>query len=140
MAGGIGGRRVRGLGVVALVVGAAVASAAGAEVEPGRALYTRYCGACHGPQARGDGPVAGSLGQRPPDLSAIARERGGTFPFAEVMRVIDGATEVRSHGVSEMPVWGEVFRPQPGWSIAEHAAAKGKILLITEYLQSIQRK
>lgn len=132
-------RKVSGLAYVFGVV-LGVAGPAGADGDPGRALYQRYCGACHGREARGDGPVAESLGQRPLDLTTIAREHGGHFPFAEVMAVIDGTRSVRSHGVSEMPVWGEVFRPQPGWSLGEHAAAKGRILLITEYLQTVQKK
>jgi mono/diheme cytochrome c family protein len=130
-----------GAPLVGLVIAVAIAgSTAAAGDDPGRALYQRYCGACHGREGRGDGPVAGSLGEHPADLTTIAREHGGQFPAIEVMAIIDGTTAVRSHGVSEMPVWGEVFRPQPGWSLAEHATAKGRLLLITEYLETIQRK
>jgi hypothetical protein len=37
-----------------------------------------------------------------------------------------------------MPVWGEVFRAEPSWSLEAHAAARAKIVLITEYLRSVQ--
>jgi hypothetical protein len=89
---------------------------------------------------RGDGPVASALGQRPPDLTQIARSHGGKFPFLETVAAIDGTREVRAHGVSEMPVWGEVFAPQRGWSPDAVAEARGKIVVITEYLRGIQAR
>ena len=35
----------------------------------GKAFYTRECASCHGPSGRGDGPKAGTLAQKPRDLS-----------------------------------------------------------------------
>jgi len=112
----------------------------GTLVEAGGALYRRYCAACHGVDGRGNGPVSPAIGERIPDLTQIARRHGGRFPFLGTMRVIDGTTALRAHGVSEMPVWGEVFSPQATWSAAQQAEARGKIVLITEYLRSIQAK
>jgi mono/diheme cytochrome c family protein len=106
--------------------------------DPGAFLYRRYCAACHGAQGRGDGPVAPSLGERPTDLTALAKRHGGTFPFNDVVDAIDGTRSVRAHGVSEMPVWGDVFHAQPDWDVAHHVDARGKMVLITEYLRSIQ--
>jgi hypothetical protein len=37
-----------------------------------------------------------------------------------------------------MPVWGEAFRAQPEWPVDRYIDARGKIVLITEYLRSIQ--
>jgi mono/diheme cytochrome c family protein len=113
---------------------------AGALDEPGGVLYRRYCGACHGPAGKGDGPVAPALGERPTDLTQLARQNGGTFPFDRVVEAIDGTKSVRAHGVSEMPVWGDVFRAQSTWPVERHVDARGKIVLITEYLRSIQRR
>ena len=106
----------------------------------GKAFYGRYCAACHGVDGRGGGPVAPALGQRPPDLTQIARSHGGEFPFPGTAAAIDGTKTVRAHGVSEMPVWGEVFAPQRGWSPDAVAEARGKIVVITEYLRSIQAR
>jgi mono/diheme cytochrome c family protein len=104
----------------------------------GRTLYLRYCGACHGPRGRGDGPVAQSLGTPPTDLSQLATENGGKFPYEEVIDAIDGTDSVRTHGVSDMPVWGEVFRGPPGWPLEQQLTEAGKILLIADYLRLLQ--
>ncbi len=129
--------RARALGLAALLL-VPERAGAGSYEDAGRRLYVAYCAACHGRTGRGDGPVAPALGEQPTDLTRIAREHGGTFPFAEVVRVIDGTTTVRVHGVSEMPVWGEVLAEQPDWSEEEAALALGKVILITRYLESIQ--
>jgi mono/diheme cytochrome c family protein len=36
--------------------------------DQGRAIYDRHCAACHGPEGRGDGPLATSLSPRPGNL------------------------------------------------------------------------
>jgi mono/diheme cytochrome c family protein len=105
---------------------------------PGAVLYRRYCGACHGPEGKGNGAVAPALGERPIDLTQLAKQNGGTFPFEHTEQAIDGTTSVRAHGVSEMPVWGETFRAQSEWPVERHVEVRGKIVLITEYLRSIQ--
>ena len=126
--------------VTALTVVAARPAQAGTPEQPEAVLYRRYCGACHGPEGKGDGAVAPALGERPIDLTQIAKQNGGTFPFDRTVQAIDGTMSVRAHGVSEMPVWGETFRAQPGWSVDRHTDARGKIVLITEYLRSIQAR
>lgn len=101
------------------LVGAAVGQTAPAEpaagtAEPSRGakLYRLYCAACHGTEGRGDGPVAETLETTPPDLTRIATRRGGRFSSLELERIIDGRTEIGSHGVSEMPIWGLSFQQQ----------------------------
>jgi mono/diheme cytochrome c family protein len=108
--------------------------------DAGQVFYRRYCGACHGTDAKGNGPVAPALGEKPSDLTAIARRNGGDFPFLAVVAAIDGTREVRAYGVSEMPVWGEVFARSPGSAAERQAEARGKIVLVTEYLRSIQAR
>jgi hypothetical protein len=44
---------------------------------------------------------------------------------------------VRAHGVSEMPVWGEVFQPD-GASHEQQLVARSKVLSIVAYLHSLQ--
>lgn len=106
--------------------------------DPGRELYQRYCGACHGPSGKGDGIAAPLMTPEPPDLTTIAGRSGGTFPFAATMRKIDGQETIRAHGLADMPVWGERFRADAAAPASRHAEVRGKLLLITEYLQSIQ--
>lgn len=108
-------------------------------VETGRLEFARYCAACHGVNATGNGPVASVLHVRPPDLTGISERRGGVFPAGEIASVIDGRFEVAAHGTRAMPVWGRVL----GEPIAEGTTAdevsRGRIDALVAYLQSIQR-
>ncbi|MGH7819954.1 MAG: c-type cytochrome [Candidatus Binatia bacterium] len=116
------------------------AAAGAADEHPGKALYERYCASCHGETAKGDGPLAGILRQQPSNLTLLAKNAGGRFPFWETMRVIDGSRSVRAHGGSDMPVWGEVFRDEADWELARRAEVHGKLTFLTEYLLRIQEK
>jgi mono/diheme cytochrome c family protein len=112
--------------------------------EPGRSLYLRYCSACHGPKAKGDG-VAGSLMRpHPVDLTRLAAENGGEFPMERVMRAIDGRQAPRAHGEPAMPVWGEILSDELGSEGKQRPAVErrvhGRIFAIAEYLRSIQVK
>ncbi len=44
----------------------------------GAVLYAAYCGGCHGPRGRGDGPVAETLDLEPTDLRAPGALNGAT--------------------------------------------------------------
>jgi copper resistance protein D len=47
-------------------------------VDHGALLYLRHCASCHGAHGRGDGPAAGVLADRPPDLAEhLAHHRPG---------------------------------------------------------------
>ncbi len=130
--------------LTALVITTACCTAipvrAGEPEDPSRATYLRYCGSCHGPEGKGDGSVGKLLERKPIDLTRLAKENGGNFPFNRVMQAIDGRTPVRAHGDSGMPVWGEVFQEQPTWEIGRRAEVLGKLMVITEYVRSIQEK
>jgi mono/diheme cytochrome c family protein len=134
---------MRGTLLGALALGWALAGAAAAKTEAtpesaGRALYLKYCGACHGPSGKGDGVAASFFTPKPPDLTQIAKKNHGEFPAMRVMRLIDGRDTLRAHGDPDMPVWGEIFQEQAGWSLNQRAEVQGKIMLITDYLRSIQ--
>jgi mono/diheme cytochrome c family protein len=104
----------------------------------GRTLYLRYCAACHGRSGGGDGPVAAALGEKPTDLTQLATQHGGTFAFADVCEAIDGTRSVRAHGVSEMPVWGEVFDSDAASPLEQQILAAGKVMAIARYLRTLQ--
>jgi mono/diheme cytochrome c family protein len=108
--------------------------------DAGRVLYVRYCASCHGRDGRGDGPVAPALGQKPTDLTRIAEEHGGDFPFVAVFEAIDGTRTVRAHGVSEMPIWGEVFQSDPASPLEQQILAGGRVMAIAGYLRTLQAK
>lgn len=104
----------------------------------GEELYRQYCGACHGINADGKGPVAPVLSSPPADLTRIASRRDGVFPEAAVIRIIDGRDPIVSHGPQDMPVWGERFAEGIPPSVGAEVAARGHAILLVEYLKSIQ--
>lgn len=60
----------------------------------------------------------------------------------EVFDVIDGRAEVRAHGPRVMPVWGRAFQITGGdrYGPGGELMVKGRILSLTEYLESLQAK
>jgi mono/diheme cytochrome c family protein len=115
-------------------------AAAGESDEYGKQLYGRYCSACHGAGGRGDGVVSQLMQPKPADLTQLAKQAGGKFPYYEVMRTIDGRETVRAHGDAAMPVWGTLFTEEEGESPKRYAVARGKVVLITDYVESLQQK
>ncbi len=103
----------------------------------GEFLYRMHCAACHGSDARGDGPVAQELRTRPSDLTLL-RDETGAFPAERARRFIDGRELLGGHGSREMPIWGLTFqqRSRPGEQEEEVA---GRIDDLVRYLHSIQR-
>ena len=109
-------------------------------VEQGGIWFQRYCSACHGASAQGDGPVAGELSTPPADLTRIAARSAGRFDSALVAQFIDGRERVAAHGSPEMPVWGRSLDDRLSGGFADETRlAPGTILMIVEYLDSIQR-
>ncbi|WP_242500435.1 cytochrome c [Tropicimonas sp. IMCC6043] len=78
------------------------------DVAAGAALYSRYCATCHGATGAGDGPTAQIVLLPPPDLTGLAAENGGSFPFRQVILRIDGREALIAHG-SPMPIYGAFF-------------------------------
>ena len=107
---------------------------------PAKATYLKYCGACHGESGRGDGVVSGFLRPKPTDLTQIAKKAGGKYSSVQVMQLVDGTKTVRAHGDPNMPVWGEIFREQATMALPRRVSIQGKLLLIAEYLRSIQEQ
>jgi mono/diheme cytochrome c family protein len=121
-----------------MILALPISAVAGSGDPPGRAVYLQYCGACHGPGGKGDGVAGTFMRPKPTDLTRIAEQSGGTFPFARVMAQIDGTQTVRAHGDPDMPVWGQVFRDESTWDGAQRADVRGKLMVITDYVRSIQ--
>jgi mono/diheme cytochrome c family protein len=125
------------LAALPLVLASGATLAAGEVSEMQREDFFAYCASCHGPSGHGDGPVAVELKKRPADLTQLAKNNNGNFPYTRVRAVIDGRGQALGiHGPAEMPVWGERFRRE-GRSDTQ---VRGKILNIVDYLVSIQEK
>jgi hypothetical protein len=73
-------------------------------------------------------------------LTQLAKKAGGQFPYYQVMRTIDGRETLRAHGDPDMPVWGALFTEEEGESPQRYAIARGKVVLITDYVESLQQK
>ncbi len=103
----------------------------------GANIYQYHCAACHGVDARGQGPASVALKHPVPDLTLIARRTNGKFPYQQVKETIDGKRPGPiEHGVREMPIWGPIFHqvePDQDW---------GEIRLdaVTRYIESRQAK
>lgn len=99
-------------------------------------LFRAHCAACHGSDARGDGPLAVALKTKVADLTMLAKNNGGQFPIARVRKIVMGDDVLASHGSREMPVWGPIFHQ------IESDQDFGNVRLknLVAYLESIQRK
>ncbi len=109
-------------------------------VELGQQEFLVACAGCHGESAMGDGPLAALLNISTPNLLELSQANDGNFPFDAVLTTIDGRDGVRAHG-STMPIWGERFQSSATSQRGETAdmVARGRILSLVYYLQSIQK-
>ena len=99
-------------------------------------LYKAYCATCHGLDAKGRGPMAGSLKTPPSDLTRIAIRNRGVFPMLRVQKIISGEEQPSpGHGSREMPVWGPIF------SKITHDVDLGRVRIdnLARYLRDIQQ-
>lgn len=120
-----------------LLMGGA-ASAADFNSYSGEQLFQRLCASCHGTQARGDGPVAGALNVKVPNLRELSQRNRGQFPADKIQSFIDGRKTVAPHGTRLMPVWGdELLRSEAGDPEAERDTAS-LLRKIVDYLRGIQ--
>lgn len=92
--------------VLGVVAGLAMATAGMAQdAGEGGALFQFHCAMCHGPEGRGNGPMAPGLTIQPSDLATMAARNGGVFPVVRAAMRIEGSDPLVSHG-SPMPVYG----------------------------------
>ncbi len=136
------GTLLRALSLCAAALLMIAASAAAAEdeippsvVEDGHHAYVSLCASCHGESGKGDGPMAPELSAKPIDLTQIARQNKGIFPFWHVFQTIDGRRIPRAHGGADMPVWGTRSE-----AIYGRIPSREWMLAVTFYIQSIQEK
>jgi len=107
----------------------------------GSTLYKTYCAVCHGPGAKGDGPMAKMLVAKTPDLTRVAERHGGKFPRPLMEGVISGETLPAAglpsgHGTREMPVWGPIFS-QVSW---DTDLGRVRVDNLARYIETLQTK
>jgi len=107
----------------------------------GESEYMIACAGCHGESGKGDGQLAALLKIETPDLTGLAARNKGTFPFEYTLFMIDRRNVLPVHG-NDMPVWGDRFQASASSERGETAemVARGRILSLVYYLESIQQK
>lgn len=130
---------VAGLLLATLSVTATAAQAPDFSSYTGAELYKRFCSACHGATAEGDGPVAASFKIMVPDLTRIAKRQGGKFPDERIHRIIDGRQVPAPHGTREMPIWGWEFASVTREGAPDLATSDLLVAKLVDYLRSIQK-
>ncbi len=133
--------------VLAVAVGTALAGPALGQGELGRVQYHASCAQCHGPDGKGDGPLAELMTISPPDLTRLQRDNRGVFPFGRIYDVIENGGGIGAHGVPDMPAWGERLvvdaflrdgvRIEPG---LQEAFVRARILALIDRLSQIQEQ
>lgn len=101
----------------------------------GKEMYINHCAACHGAEAKGDGPAATALKTAPTDLTMLAKKNGGKFPSNHVYSSIVGDLNVPAHGTPEMPMWGNVYRSM---SRGHQTEVQQRVSNLTSYIESLQ--
>ena len=105
----------------------------------GKQRYMESCAVCHGDNGAGVGIVSNYLTKQPSNLTMLAKNNGGSFPFMTVYKTIDGRAKIGAHGSREMPVWGAVYKgTSPEAAGMSEAIVRGRILELIVYLESIQ--
>ncbi len=123
------------------------------EFDPGKAEYQSSCAPCHGKDGKGNGPVSAGLKVPPPDLTFLAKQNNGVFPYSAVYEIIDGRKTVIAHGTREMPIWGDRYAPEPNKALIPRPSenvlsrfldpetvVRMRILAVIDYLNRIQEK
>lgn len=113
----------------------------------GQQEFEQNCAICHGLKGKGDGPLAGFLEGRLPDLTKITERNNGVYPFNQIMETIDGRRTYAVHGTKEMPTWGKEYNVEAaeyyfGYRGVYDARAfvRARILALAEYIYELQEK
>ena len=109
----------------------------------GKREYDNNCAVCHGMTGKGDGPYAGIVDTRIPDITTLQKANNGVFPYDRVYQVIDGRVELKAHGRRDMPIWGNEYNAKAADYIREYNAEgfiRGRILALINHVYSLQEK
>lgn len=106
-------------------------------VPSGKVMYKEFCAACHGADAKGNGPAASTLKTQPPDLTTLAKRHIGKFPYEYVSSVLRFGPGPSAHGSSDMPTWGPIFQ---FIDKNNERAVQQRIKNLCNYLASLQEQ
>lgn len=103
----------------------------------GKQMFADYCAPCHGLSGKGDGPAASALKIAPADLTLLAKKNNGKFPSDHVMTVLRQGSPSASHGNTDMPVWGPLFK---SLNPSAPELVDQRIRNLSRYIESLQAK
>lgn len=103
----------------------------------GKQMFFDYCASCHGLSGKGDGPAAPALKTPAADLTQLAKKNNGKFPSDHVMTVLRMGSPSASHGNTDMPVWGPLFK---SLNPSAPELVNQRIRNLTRYIESLQAK
>lgn len=86
-----------------------------ASILKGKVLYREYCGSCHGPSGRGDGPAGRDLSPQPADLVSLQRMSITTDSYI-FWAISDGGKQFKS----KMPAFKSVLTETERWHLANY--------------------
>jgi mono/diheme cytochrome c family protein len=112
-------------------------------ISAGNRTYNRFCSVCHGKEAKGNGLYKENLKVTPKDLTKLASNNNGLFPWIMMYQIIDGNDITIAHGTNEMPIWGELFdisNWDKGYKEHSKAITRGRIFEVLVYLDFIQEE
>lgn len=131
--------------VMASIIAPGYGHAQGADI--GKQEYMSSCADCHGVDGKGNGPLAEYIKPKVPDLTVLAKNYAGVFPFAQVYDVIDGRQVVGAHGPRNMLIWGKEFALEGEYRSGGNAMpeeinsyVRGKIIALIGYIYTLQAK
>ena len=67
--------------IIAITIIGSSACASAQNIDGGKTEYQSSCAACHGSDAKGGGPVGKALKTAPADLTVLAKNNNGVFPY-----------------------------------------------------------
>jgi hypothetical protein len=108
----------------------------------GKKEYDRTCSLCHGLDAKGHGIYAFELKTAPTDLTLLERNNHGVFPFSKLYKIIDGREIIKSHGVRDMPIWGNRYASEIWLDTHPRNSEtfiRGRIFELLLYLETLQK-
>ena len=106
-------------------------------VPSGKQMFKQYCAACHGINAKGQGPTRAALKIPAADLTTLAKRHRGDFPYDYVTNVLSFGPGVAAHGSSDMPTWGSIFSYMDNYN---RASVEKRIKNLAVYLYTLQEK
>lgn len=133
------------VGCVLMLVAAVAWAQTKTKFDFGRHEYEVNCANCHGIAGKGDGPYKPYLTKSPSDLTVIAKNNHGVFPYPSVYQMIDGRTEVAAHGPRDMPIWGNDYLTKARSDAMDvpyddEKYVKTRIDALVEYIAKLQVK